>query len=160
MTGDERVKLVNRLREQAAAFGQHRDDRQRWADAADEIERLSGIIVCERIDTANLRSQLAAAQEEVNRLMAGWVNEQDETRALRAQLAEAQADRNEAEGNFYYAMAKWANKKWESDVRHRPKANIYRAGMDKAWRYLEQYCLEQREAIDAARKAEESDDAV
>lgn len=60
--------------------------------------------------------------------------------ALRNRVDELEKDKR----NFYYDMAKWANRKWDSDVKNRPEVNVYRAGLDKAWRYLEQWCIEQQ----------------
>jgi len=75
----------------------------------------------------------------------------DEAAELRRRL-----DAHEGQlSQFFYDMAKYAARRWDEDVRDRPKVNIYRAGMDKAWKTLERYCLEQREAIDTALHAAE-----
>lgn len=66
-------------------------------------------------------------------------------------------DRARAESTWWYELAKFCDSKWESDVKDRPEVNVYRAGMDKVWRWLEAYSLERREAIDAAMGGEPHD---
>lgn len=74
---------------------------------------------------------------------------------ISGKLQEAENKLAEAQGQFFYDMAKWAAQRWEDQVRHRPEKNYLRAGLDSAWKFLESYCLEQREGIGEARAGEE-----
>lgn len=79
---------------------------------------------------------------------------EEEIESLTARVEELEG----GESGFYYSMAKYAAERWEKDVRRRPEVNVYRAGMDKAWKTLEAYCLEKREEIDAALAAKGGED--
>ncbi|MEK0326088.1 MAG: hypothetical protein QQN63_10335 [Nitrosopumilus sp.] len=67
-------------------------------------------------------------------------------------IAKLERSHNAERAEWWYELAKLADEKWKTDVADRPMANVYRAGMDKVWKWLEAYALEQREAIDAVRE--------
>ena len=55
----------------------------------------------------------------------------------------------------FYELAKLCSQWWDERVRDRPEKNVYRAGMDKTYKWLEAWALEQHEA---AIRAEPADD--
>ncbi len=65
----------------------------------------------------------------------------------RARIAALESEREHEHSQWWYALSEWAAEHWDTDVRLRPEANKYRAGMDKVWKYIERHALAQSEDV-------------
>lgn len=73
--------------------------------------------------------------DELDDMLPGW----------RERIAAPQPS-DEVRAQVYLEVAKWAHQQWNDCVRQRPEENIYRAGMDKALRTVEQTFLSKHNA--------------